>query len=139
MISWPSPATHASFGRPALDGVPGHSKVRRAGVKLLQKAAIALNGLAVSYRVNREITQRADQIRRQMPKDGGVLLCVGMEESELPDPMGTRMFLSLHIAGAGKDPRSVFHGYLTQPRLVQGPAEGWRRRDEYIWVTSTSR
>jgi hypothetical protein len=109
-----------------------------AGVKLLHKASVALNNLAVSYRVNREIAERSEEIQRRMPPNGGVLLCAGIQEWARPDATGTRaqMFLSLHIAGAGADPHGVLHGYLMQPRWVHGAAPGWRRRDVFIWATA---
>ena len=108
-----------------------------AGVKLLHKASVALNQLAVSVRVNRELQRLSPEIDRLMPRSGGVLVCVGTQEWERPDPTGSRaqMFMELHIAGAGADPGTVLRAYQAQPRLVQGPPQGWRRRDVFIWVT----
>jgi len=108
-----------------------------AGVKLLHKVSTALNGWAVSYRVNRELENLAPEIDKQMPQSGGVLICVGIQEWAIPDATGTRaqMFLSIHIAGAGQSPQVVLEQYLMRPRMVAGAPTGWRRRDEYIWVT----
>lgn len=110
-----------------------------AGVKLLHKSMVALNRMSVSWRVNRELEKLAPQIRRAMPPicPSGVLVVVGIQEWAAPDATGTRAqtFLSIHIGGAGADPNVVLRLYLAQSRMVQGAARGWRRRDEYLWVT----
>ena len=108
-----------------------------AGVQLLQKAAIALNGWAVSWRVNRELTARSAEIRASIPPGGGVLVRVGIQEWAQADSTGARAqtFLSLVIAGSGRDPTAVLWKYVNQPHLQQGAPPGWVRRDVYIWVT----
>jgi len=108
-----------------------------AGVKLLQKAMIALNGWAVAHRTNAEIKNLETKIRQLMPKGGGVMLCVGIQEWEMPDPTGARAqsFLSLHIVDAGTSPATILKKYLHQARLTQGAAKGWKRKDVYLWVT----
>ena len=112
-----------------------------AGVKLLHHASKALNGWAVSWRVTREIESRRAEITREMPPGGGVLVCVGTQEWDIPDPTGTRAqtFLSLHVIGGGTNPTGLLQSYLMQPHLVQGPAKGWRRRDAFVWVTDAKR
>jgi len=118
-----------------------------AGVKLLHKASIALNRWSVSYRVNKELEALALEIEKEMSSyeeqhpsaavETGVLVVVGIQEWAIPDPTGTRaqMFLSIHVGGAGCDPVAVMKDYVSTPRLVPGAAKGWRRCDEYIWVT----
>lgn len=108
-----------------------------AGVKLLHKCAVALNDWSISYRVNQELKKISSTIMEKMPRGGGVLVCVGLQEWEYPDPTGTRakMFLSIHIAGSGNDPVFILNRYLSQPQIVQGAPKGWRRRDLFIWVT----
>lgn len=108
-----------------------------AGAKLLQKSIVAINGWAITARINSEIQSRAKQIEAQMPPGGGVLLCVGLQEWERPDPTGAkaRSFLSLHIVGGGQDPKALLQAYFKTPRLEAGAPTGWRRRDEFVWVT----
>jgi hypothetical protein len=112
-----------------------------AGVKLLHKASKALNEWAVSWRVNREIEAREAEIKRQMPPGGGVLICVGMQEWDTPDPTGSRAqsFLSLHIVGGGRDPVTLLRRYQMQPQLVLGAPKDWRRRDVFVWVTQSTK
>jgi hypothetical protein len=125
---------------PFVGGPSAEGEAIGAGIKLLQKASVALNSWAVSWRVNREIEARAAQIKRQMPARGGVLLCIGIQEWEAPDPAGVRAqsFLSLHIVGSGPDPVSLLNRYQMQPQLVQGAPKGWRRKDCFIWVTPST-
>lgn len=134
--------------RPITAGAPSAGGLAvGAGVKLLHKASQALNGSAVKSRVNSEIEKlkpqintaldRLEQQHRQSLKDAGVLLVVGIQEWERPDATGARaqMFLSIHIGGVGTSPADVIRAYNNQPRLVQGPARGWVRKDDYIWVS----
>jgi len=120
-----------------------------AGVELLQKLSIALNGMAVSWRVNRELQSMnprleserqafARQIGVPVPRVG-VLVVVGLMEWRHSDPDGNRAqsFLSIHSAGAGTDAATVLRQYLSTSRLLQAPPDGWSRRDEYVWVTIT--
>ena len=121
-----------------------------AGVKLLHKTMKALNGWSVSWRVNREVEKLAPRIEaaidgveqrhRQSRSDAGVLVVVGTQEWATPDPTGTRaqMFLELHLGGAGTNAATVLREYRSRPKLLQGPAQGWRRKDSYVWVTRTS-
>jgi hypothetical protein len=106
------------------------------GVKLFAAFSVALNGWAVSHRVNQELDRLAPEIQRQMPRNGGVLVCVGIQEWDTPDPTGFRAqtFLSLHIAGSGQTPETVVQQYVRQPRMVQGAPKGFRRRDVFVWV-----
>ena len=122
---------------PPTGGPSASGRALGAGVKLVHAASKALNEWAVSSRVEREIEARRAEIERQMPAAGGLLLCIGMQEWETPDATGTRArsFLSLHIVGGGLNPRSLLERYLSQPQLVQGAPGGWRRRDEFVWVT----
>lgn len=118
-----------------------------AGVKLLHKAMKALNGWAVSWRVNKELEEKRPQIEaaigrveerlQQSRPDAGVLVVVGLQEWAIPDPTGTRAqsFLSLHLAGSGIQPDKVLRDYVSRPQLVQGAAKGWRRKEVFIWAT----
>lgn len=126
---------------PVQHGPSAGGQAVAAGVKLLQKASKALNEWSVSWRVNREIEARQAEIRRLMPPDGGVLICVGTQEWDTPDVTGTRAqsFLSLHIIGGGREPLSLLRRYLMQPQLVQGAPTGWRRRDTYVWITPSGK
>lgn len=135
---------------PARFGPSARGAAVGAGVKLLHKSMKALNGFAVSWRVNREIEKLRPQIERaiqgveermlQSRPDAGVLVVAGVQEWATPDPTGTRAqtFLSIHIGGAGTDPAKIVKEYIDQPRMVQGPSQGWRRRDLFIWVTRTT-
>lgn len=128
---------------PSADGVG-------AGVKLLHKASKALNGWAVEWRVNQEIDKLRPRIEaaiaevdkrfHQTRPDAGALLVVGIQEWERPDPTGTRAqtFLSLGIAGSGTSAPEVMRRYRSQPQLVAGAPAGWRRREQFIWVTRST-
>jgi hypothetical protein len=110
-----------------------------SAIELLHKAAVALNGWAISYRVNKEIGKLSHKIDKLIPAAKGVLICVGIKEWEMPDATGAKAqsFLSIHIAGWGNDPKKLVHDYLIHPRLVQGASEGWVRKDVFLWVTKT--
>jgi len=106
-------------------------------VELSHKATVALNGWAVQYRVNKELDKLKAEIEKKMPAKGGVLVCVGIQEWEMPDAAGAKAqsFLSIHIAGFGTDYNSVLQHYQSQPSLLQGAPKGWLRKDVFIWAT----
>jgi hypothetical protein len=108
-----------------------------ASVELLHKAVVGLGSLGLGWRINQEIEKLEPEIRKAMPRNGGVLICVGVKEWEHADPVGAkaRMFLNMHVAGAGSRPDQVVKQYLARPRMVQAAPKGWVRVDEFIWVT----
>ena len=122
----------------AVGGPSARGQAVGAGVELFHQGVIALGGWLLSNRIDRELKDLQPEIDKVMPDKGGVLVCVGLQEWEIPDATGTKaqMFLSIHVAGSGPDMRSVLMRYLEQPRLVQGTPSGWVRVDKYVWVTS---
>jgi hypothetical protein len=122
--------------------VPANSKAQAVGgaVKLLHRASIALNSFALSKRVEDELKKLEPRIEKVLPEKGGVLVIIGVKEWAIPDATGTRArsYLSMHIAGAGSSPKTVLGRYRSMPQLVQGTAKGWRRVEEYVWVTATN-
>lgn len=132
--------------RPMSSGPSSRGAALASGVKLLRKASIALNQWAISYRVNREIEKLTPDISRAMSDfeggqqchvDTGVLVVIGIQESEHTDATGLRgqAFLSIHLGGAGSSPNQVLRRYLYQAKIVQGGPRSWRRIDKYLWIT----
>ena len=134
--------------RPVVAGGPSARGTAVGGVvKLLHKASKALNGWAVSRRVNNEIEKRNSDIEAAMISfeekfqecrpSTGVLLAIGLKEWAIPDPTGTRAksFVYVHIAGAGNDAKSVLRKYANQAKLLPGVPRGWRPITQYVWVT----
>jgi hypothetical protein len=118
-----------------------------AGIKLLAKAATALNGWAVSRAATREIerlkpeiltliSRHEEQARQTLP-DLGVLLVVGIQSGDPKKFAATpgRMLIGVHIAGAGTDFQSVYNAYVSRPQLVAGASKDWIRQDAYVWAT----
>ena len=122
---------------PLQGGPSSRGNALNAAVNLGQKASVALNQWAVSWRVNNEMAKRASEIDRMLHPGGGVLLCVGIQEDEFAGDGGIRRqtFLSLDIVGGGMNPQALLSRYLAQAKIVQGVPRGWRRRDEFLWVT----
>ncbi|UCC74800.1 MAG: hypothetical protein JSV86_09705 [Gemmatimonadota bacterium] len=123
--------------KPFVGGPSARGQTLGAGVEALHAAVSWLGGLGLAWRISQEFKRLEPQVQKAMPRDGGVLVCIGVKEWEHHDAAGAkaRMFLNMHIAGAGKRPDQILDRYLKQPRIVQGAPRGWVRKDEFIWVT----
>jgi hypothetical protein len=108
-----------------------------AAVQLLPRMLGGLNNLALETRIEREISGMQGEILKAMPARGGVLLCVGLQEWKNEDFNGMRAqsFLSLGIAATGVTPEVALWQAQSQPSMVAGVPDGWRRVNRYIWVT----
>jgi hypothetical protein len=109
-----------------------------SGVKLVPAIAqwAAEKGLQSSIRA--EVAKMQPSIQKDMPVSGGVLVVVGIQESQHEDVQHqrSRSVLEAHVGGAGASAEPVLRNYLSQPNLVKGPAEGFRRRDIFLWVAA---
>jgi hypothetical protein len=116
-------------------------KTAEAGADAANYACVELHEWAISRRINDEVEKFSDQIKKVMPNGaGGVLVYVDMHEWETPDFPGNRAqsLQSIYIVGSGLTPGPILERYLRQPRLMQGPNPGWRRKPSYIWVTRST-
>ena len=119
-----------------------------AGVDLLQKTSVALQGRAISLKVNMELKKLNNTINSMMldyeqtihqcRSDTGVLVIVYTREWVTPNFMtGDRAstFHGIHLGGAGSYSTKVLTRYNLTPRLEQNAPQNWRIKTEYLWVT----
>ncbi|MBM7069591.1 hypothetical protein [Actibacterium sp. 188UL27-1] len=70
----------------------------------------------------------------------GVLLVIGVGEPKawmLDEVPRQRIFLGLHVAGYGSDPKAVRRAYLAKPRgwiAVPQNSKSMMRMDYYVWM-----
>jgi hypothetical protein len=122
-----------------------NSPVRRAaGVQAAAAAAGVALGEAIQWlgdvgiarRVRQEIeTTNARAIENIFARGEGVLVIVRLEEWGTPDDLGRRArgLLSVSVQG-GKTEQTALTAWQTQPKLLAGPAPGWRSFEKYAWL-----
>jgi hypothetical protein len=98
-------------------------------------AWVADKGLAL--RVDQEVARLRGEIDAAMPRDGGVLIVVGIQESSIPDDNGFRhpTLLEAYVATSGRSAQEAVQRFLNSDRLDRGPAKGFVRRDTFLWIT----
>lgn len=95
---------------------------------------------SIQYRIQTSYKKLKPQIRQQMPRQGGVLLVVGValpRAGELPSVPTQKEFLGMFIAGAGQNAEAVWSRYLnTRPiPLVNRPRNvNMYRKEYYYWI-----
>jgi hypothetical protein len=104
----------------------------------VQLAAAVLGWLSdqgLKSSINTTLDGMKDQIRKAMPLTGGVLIVIGIQQSEQPDINGNyvRSVLDSYIGGTGSTPRATMEAYLAQDRLERGVPAGFVRRNIYFW------
>ena len=98
-------------------------------------AWVADKGLAL--RVDQEVARLRGEIDKAMPRDGGVLIVVGIQESRVPDDNGFRhpTVLEAYVGGSGRSAQEAVNRFLSSDRLDRGAANGYVRRDSFLWIT----
>ena len=137
-IQVPQDIRAARLSRPETKN-PAANEGAIAGIRLLAKAAQALNGWAVAQRTNSELESLKPKIEAVMPRDGGVLICVGIQQWATPDPTGAtaESFLFANVCGSGNDAAGTVQKYLSEPQLTQGAASGWKVNTIFLWATAS--
>jgi hypothetical protein len=119
--------------------VPGASPWG-AGVQLAAAFLGWLSDQGLRTSINAKLEELKPQIDAAMPPTGGVLVVVGIQQSEQPDSNGNfvRSVLDGYIGGAGATPKATMDAYLAQDRLETGVPDGFVRRNVYFWRTASS-
>jgi hypothetical protein len=84
---------------------------------------------------NQLMTTYANAVAANLAQGNGVLVIIHMQEWEQEDfnGMRARSLLGVSIEG-GPDQQTALRNWRSQPRLLQGPADGWRSFDQYAWI-----
>jgi hypothetical protein len=119
--------------------VPGASPWT-AGVKLAAQFLGWLSDQGLKSNINGKIEELKPKIDAAMPAKGGVLIVVGIQQSEQPDANGNyfRSVLDGYVGSAGATPKAAMDAYLAKDRLEQGTAKGFIRRNVYFWKSAPS-
>ncbi|MEI6244093.1 MAG: hypothetical protein WCQ64_03515 [Acidobacteriota bacterium] len=107
-----------------------------AGIRLAARLLDWLGDVGLKLRVDDELAALQPQINAAMPRAGGVLVVVGIQESD-PDPTGRRLrsFIDAYVAATGQTPGEAFEVFRSADRLDQGTPPGFIRRDSLMWIT----
>ncbi|MDJ0597819.1 MAG: DUF4157 domain-containing protein [Crocosphaera sp.] len=110
--------------------------------QLLGSAIQSIGDIGIQRRIQSELQQRwsgITQYRTDNPNQG-VLVVITLQEWATPDFLGrrARSFLSLTTAYGGRTEAEAIRRWQATPRLLQGPARGWRPRTQYLWIPPLS-
>lgn len=135
---------------PEVPTVPGRTLAQQSRVQGIvgNQAAMALLGqlLGVAIQfigdigIRRQVQQKltttyANGIQAILSQGDGVLVIISMQEWEQPDNNGmrARTLLDVYIQG-GPTQVIALKNWQAMPRLLAGPAKGWRRFEQYLWI-----
>jgi hypothetical protein len=109
-----------------------------AGAKLATAFLSWLSDQGLKSAINAKLTEMKPQIDSAMPSSGGVLVVIGIQQSDQPDANGNyfRSVLDGYIGGPGATPQATMKTYLAQGRLEQGVPKGFVRRNVYFWKSA---
>jgi len=110
-----------------------------AGVQLAADFLGWLSDQGLKSSINAKLDSMKKQIDAAMPLTGGVLVVIGIQQSEQPDVNGNyaRSVLDGYIGGTGATPKVTLDSYLGQSRMEQGVPSGFVRRNLYFWRASS--
>jgi len=105
------------------------------GVQLAASFLSWLNNQVLRSNIQARLDSMRAQIAQVMPATGGVLVVIGIQQSEQPDINGefVRSVLDGYVAGTGPTPKATMEAYLAEDRLEQGVPPGFQRRNVYFW------
>ena len=91
----------------------------------------------VAHRIDQEVARLRPEIDSAMPREGGVLIVVGIQESSVPDDTGFRhpTVLEAYVGGSGRSAQEAVNRFLSTDRIDRGAAKGFVRRDSFLWIT----
>ena len=127
-----------SVSRPATGGAKGLLQNQNAMAFLGMALGAGLQWLGdIGIRRNIENqlkTTFAKRIGEEFAQGNGVLVIIRMQEWARPDFNGMRArgLLGVYVEG-GKTQEEALEKWR-QPKLLQGPPEGWRDYEEYMWL-----
>jgi hypothetical protein len=112
-----------------------------AGAKLATAFLSWLSDQGLKSAINAKLAQMKPQINSAMPSSGGILVVIGIQQSDQPDVNGNyfRLVLDGYIAGVGATPQGTMKTYLAQDRLEQGVPSGFVRRNVYFWKSAAGK
>ena len=89
----------------------------------------------IQWRIEDELkTKYAAAIENILNRGEGVLIIIQMQEWAYPDFNGMRgRMLGLSLSG-GASQKDALTKWRSIPRLLQGPAKGWRCFENYGWI-----
>lgn len=104
--------------------------------QLLGTAIQSIGDFGIQWRVQREVeTTYAQTIQHMLARGDGVLVIIALQEWIQPDFNGMRGrgLLSVYVQG-GPTQAAALENWRGVPRLLQGPAKGWRVFERYAWI-----
>lgn len=124
---------------PTMPPVPPGASAWGGGVQLAADFLGWLSDQGLKSSINAKLDSMKSQIDTAMPLTGGVLVVIGIQQSEQPDANGNyfRSVLDGYIGGTGATPKVTMDSYLGQSRLEQGAPTGFVRRNIYFWKAAS--
>ncbi len=99
-----------------------------------------IGDIGIQRNVENELkTTHAKSIAASFSRGEGVLVIIHLQEWAQEDfnGMRARSLLGVSIQG-GANQKAALDTWQRQPRLLKGPAEGWRAFDQYSWIDPPS-
>jgi hypothetical protein len=96
----------------------------------------SLGDVGIRWRVEKELqTTHAAAIERILGRGDGVLIIIRMQEWRIPDWNGqrARSLIGVSVEG-GPTQAEALKNWRGTPRMMTGPALGWRSYEQYAWI-----
>ncbi len=119
-----------------VQGIVGNQAAMALLGQLLGTAIQSIGDFGIQWRVQREVeTTYAQTIQHMLARGDGVLVIIALQEWIQPDFNGMRGrgLLSVYVQG-GPTQAAALENWRGVPRLLQGPAKGWRVFERYAWI-----
>jgi hypothetical protein len=117
-------------------GVVGNQAAMAVVGQLIGGAIQSLGDIGIRRRVESELrTTHAGAIERILGSGQGVLVIMRMQEWNIPDFSGNRAraLIGVSVQG-GESEDDALYRWRATPRLLAGPANGWRSFEQYAWM-----
>lgn len=121
--------------------VPTGKSPWAGGVTLATQFLGWLSDEALKASIDTKVKSLKREIDSAMPRSGGVLVVIGIQQSAQPDVNGRylRSVLDGYVGGSGATAKATMDAYLANDRLEQGVPQGFVRRNIYFWQPSVAR
>jgi hypothetical protein len=111
------------------------------GVKLAAAFLGWVSEQGFKANVEAKLNELKPKIDSSMPKVGGVLVVIGVQQWAQADTNGNynRSVLDGYVGGTGATPKSTMDAFLSQARLETGVPKGFVRRNIYFWKAASGK
>ncbi len=119
-----------------VQGIVGNQAAMMLLGQLLGAGIQFIGDIGIRRQVQQKLsTTHAADIQAILSRGDGVLVIISMQEWEQPDDNGMRARTLLEVYIQGDPTQAIaLTNWQTIPKLLAGPAKGWRKFEQYFWI-----